>query len=241
MKKTLQKWGRGLAIIWSVLATVSCVAPQIIQVRAPSPPTRLPKPPPSRISEAPKGLAAPISAPSPYALTPVDREKLASLATAAIGKSKLTVNKKTFRADCSGTVRGIFAAAKLKLGGIVKPGEENDTKAIYRFVRKYGQILQNSPEPGDLVFFHNTYDRSRNGRMNDALTHVGIVEKVEEDTVLFVHYLGRSIIRSRMNLTYKKNAFHPETGVRINHVLRRAQGHHRSYTAGELFAGYGRL
>lgn len=174
-------------------------------------------------------------------LSQQDRLQLALLARQALGKSQLKVGPKHFRSDCSGTIRAIFAQARIGLGGIIKNHRENDVKAIYRYVQKYGKIHKDNPVPGDLVFFHNTYDRSRNGQMNDALTHVGVVETVDKSTIHFIHHLGKTIIRSRMDLSYPKETFHPVSKVRINHVLRKAQGQHRAYTAAELFAGFGRL
>lgn len=169
------------------------------------------------------------------------RKRLLSVARAALGKSSFKVGKKSFRSDCSGVIRAIFTKARIGLGGIIKNTNENDVKAIYRYVKKYGSISKENPRVGDLVFFHNTYDRSRNGRMNDALTHIGIVEKIEGTTVHFIHHLGQSVIRSRMDLSRPKETFHQKTGERINHVLRKAQGSYRAYTAAELFAGFGRL
>lgn len=176
--------------------------------------------------------------------TPLDanaRARILAHAQEALGRSRVVVGRRAFRSDCSGTVRGIFAGARIGLGGIIKHRDENDVKAIYRYVQTYGKIHREKPEPGDLVFFHNTYDRSRDGRMRDALTHVGIVEKIEGTTVSFIHHLGQSIIRSRMNLSYPKATFDPRGQTRINHILRKPQGKHRAYTAAELFAGYGRL
>lgn len=181
----------------------------------------------------------PTTKPDPLSLT--QREILTKTAQTFIGKSSIRVGKTSFRNDCSGAIRAIFAAAKLRLGGIIKFTSDNDVKTIYRYTQKYGHILKNNPLPGDLVFFNNTYDRSRNGRFNDALTHIGLVEKVEGDTVFFIHHLGRSIIRSRMNLILPKASYDPRSNQRINHILRRAQGVHPAYTAAELFAGFGRL
>lgn len=177
----------------------------------------------------------------PKPLTDQDRQKLVKIAHDAIGQTKLTIKNRTVRADCSGTIRAIFTKAQIKLGGVIKDHQDNDVKAIYRYVKKYGNIVSNNPRPGDLVFFHNTYDRSRNGRMNDALTHVGMVEKVKGSTVYFVHHLGQSIIRSRMDLSMPDKTINPVSNERVNQILRRAQGPYRAYTAAELFAGYGRL
>src|SRR5579871_3956517 len=112
-------------------------------------------------------------------LTDRDKERLLAIAKNAVGQSRLKVGKKSFRNDCSGTIRALFTKARIGLGGIVKRDNDNDVKAIYRYVQKYGLLLKDKPAAGDLVFFHNTYDRSRNGHMNDALTHVGLVEKVD--------------------------------------------------------------
>jgi peptidoglycan DL-endopeptidase CwlO len=169
------------------------------------------------------------------------RLRLTKIAQLSLGKPSLRMGQQIFRRDCSGTIRAIFAQAKIALGGIIKNKYDNDVKSIYRYINKFGKIIRSQPKPGDLVFFHNTYDRSRNGRMNDALTHVGLVEKVEGSTIHFIHHLGQSIIRSRMDLSYPHQAFHPQTKKRINHILRKAQGRFRAFTAAELFAGFGRL
>ncbi|HXW53372.1 MAG TPA: NlpC/P60 family protein [Myxococcota bacterium] len=170
-----------------------------------------------------------------------DRARLLSIAKSALGKPSLKVGKRSFRSDCSGTIRAIFTKAKIGLGGVIKKDNDNDVKTIYRFVQKYGSVIREEPLVGDLVFFHNTYDRSCNGQMNDALTHVGLVEKVEGQTVHFIHHLGRSIIRSKMNLSLPNETYDPKTRKRINHILRRAEGQHRAFTAAQLFAGFGRL
>lgn len=175
------------------------------------------------------------------ALSDTDRQNLVSHAQNALGQHQIKVGKKSFRADCSGSIRAFFAQSRIKLGGVLKTKDDNDVKAIYRYVRKYGKVLKSDPEPGDLVFFHNTYDRNRNGRMDNALTHIGLVEKVENRTVYFIHHLGQSIIRSRMNLFSPKDAVDPKSGQRINHILRNAQGGFPAYSAAELFAGFGRL
>jgi 6-pyruvoyltetrahydropterin/6-carboxytetrahydropterin synthase len=177
----------------------------------------------------------------PHVLRTDDRAKIVTIAQNSLGKKRVKVTNEKFRDDCSGTVRAIFAKANIWLGGIIKQNFENDVKAIYRYVKKYGKIIKSNPTAGDLIFFHNTYDRSRNGNMNDALTHMGIVEKVDGNTVHFIHHLGQSIIRSRMDMSFPHNSFHPITKQRINHVLRRAKGKNKAYTAAELFAGFGRL
>jgi hypothetical protein len=174
-------------------------------------------------------------------LSQEQRQRLIRLAHEAVGKSRIALKHRSFRADCSGTIRALFAQARIPLGGILKREADNDVKLIYRFVQSYGRIIKNNPLPGDLVFFHNTYNRNGTKKMDDALTHIGIVEKIDNNIIYFIHHMGKSIIRSRMNIKKPRLAIDPQTKERINHILRRAQGPQRAYTAGELCAGFGRL
>lgn len=179
-----------------------------------------------------------------YVHVPLDdakRKKIVLVAQKNIGHKRVLVGKKRFRADCSGTIRGIFYEAKVNLGGIIKTGSDNDVKMIYRFVKKYGQIKKNNPKEGDLVFFHNTYDKRRSGRLDSALTHVGLVEMVSGGTVHFIHHMGQTIIRSKMTLDKKDLSSDPKSKQRLNHILRKAQGNFKAYNAAELFAGFGEL
>ena len=58
-------------------------------------------------------------------------------------------------------------------------------------------------QAGDLVFFDNTWDYNGDGRINDPLTHVGIVEAVETDgTIVFISRVAGAIERYRMNVTH---------------------------------------
>jgi len=191
-------------------------------------------------SHIPKHRAA-LSATKRSPLNETERKRLLEAAQKALGRRSLTVGKKSYRGDCSGTIRAIFTQAKIGLGGILKKNGDNDVKTIYRYVQKYGRIKKNHPLPGDLVFFHNTYDRNKKGQMDNALTHIGIVEQVQGSTVHFIHHLGQLIIRSRMDLSLPHDTYHPKTGLRINHVLRRAHGGQRAFTCAELFAGFGHL
>ncbi len=163
------------------------------------------------------------------------RMLLVQAAQANLGKPYVRINGKNFRKDCSGTILGIFEQATMPLK------LTRDTKSLYDYVKTYGYILKNHPKGGDLVFFHNTYDRNRNGKMDDLLTHVGIVEKIEGDTIYFIHHLESLIIRSCMNLTQPKISIDKATNQRINHMLRKAQSGFRAFNAAELFAGFGRL
>jgi hypothetical protein len=100
------------------------------------------------------------------------------------------------------------------------------------------------PLPGDIVYFHDTYDRNRNRRFDDPFTHVGLVESVDgEGTVTFLHAAGHVVKREKMNLRHPHDT-RDAAGNPINHTLRfrtRWEKKEDPRLASELFAGYGRL
>lgn len=167
------------------------------------------------------------------------RAKVASAAKAVVGQSKVVVDGKSFRMDCSGVTRAIYARAGYPLGGTAANMFENDTSILFRLVRDNGSLRRSDPLPGDLVFFDDTHDRNGDGLRNDALTHVGVVERVlPGGTVIFVHRVGAGILRYRMNLN-APNTRRDADGKTLNHYLRRAQGGESAKTTAQLFAGFG--
>jgi hypothetical protein len=139
--------------------------------------------------------------------------------------------------DCSGLVRLAYHSVGVELlSQGVRPGE-NAASAMYRRARRAGALHRRRPLPGDIVFFHETYDRNRDGLRNDGLTHVGIIESVAKDgTVVFVHRAGAGVVRSHMNL---RRPLRKSPGGRVlNDYLRQAEGGERARLTRELFVGY---
>ena len=107
----------------------------------------------------------------------------------------------------------------------------------------YGVVFggEQWPSPGDLVFWHDTFDRNRNGRADDRLTHVGVVEYVVDGTVVFLHRGGKAVARGAMDPRRPGEA--SANGALVNSPLRarnrRLVG--VPVLAGALFAGYGRI
>lgn len=166
---------------------------------------------------------------------------IAQSAALGVGETHVSVTGKKFRQDCSGIVRAIYAKAGVTLFG-EQQTNENDTEILWRFFEQNGSIFQQGPTLGDVVFFHNTYDKNRDKKMNDELTHVGVVENILPDgTVIFVHYMGASIVRSRMNLEKPHLQLNQKTNERLNTLLRKSSSRRAGLTAAELFAGFGRL
>jgi hypothetical protein len=130
--------------------------------------------------------------------------------------------------DCSGYVLAAFRAAGL---AVALPVRRSRSEAL---LAAGGAV--DSPRPGDLALFHDTYDRNRNGKADDGITHVALVEAVDGDRVTLLHR-GRRVERIRMNLLSPSDRSENDL-VRYE---RRHDSPHVRYLAGELFATYAAL
>ncbi|MFZ9889612.1 MAG: CHAP domain-containing protein [Myxococcota bacterium] len=170
------------------------------------------------------------------------RDRVAAAARSFVGKRGIDVDGHAFRFDCSGVARGIYAQAGHRLGGSPSFRGENDVAVLYRLAKAHGSLRASEPLVGDLVFFDNTYDRDGDGKRNDPLSHVGVVEEVRPDgTVVFIHHASGGVLRYRMNLEHPLSREHPRSGETANHFLRRAEGGESAKTSAELFVAYGTL
>lgn len=119
-------------------------------------------------------------------------------------RTRIEVDGVRFNADCSGTVLAIFYAAGLDLRtGFNRAKGDNGVEKLYRLMEG-SKLLDDTdlPEPGSLVFWDDTYDRNGDGKMNDPLSHVGIIVSAESNGDLrYVHYHYRDgVVEERMNL-----------------------------------------
>jgi probable lipoprotein NlpC len=175
--------------------------------------------------------------------------RLVARAEDAIGEQgPFTGGGERFTADCSGYVSSVYQAEGIPLRRLmieVAPGESSGVAAAYQAARAYGMVFGGGgewPRPGDLVFFHDTYDRNRNGLADDPFTHVAIVERVEDGSVVFLHRAGRGVTRGTLTLDRPGEA-RDAGGRELNSVLRdkRPRIAGAPVLAGELFQGYGRI
>jgi hypothetical protein len=116
---------------------------------------------------------------------------------------------------------------------------------IYRYTQAHGSVYHSTtPAVGDLVFFHNTFDRNGDMRNNDWYTHVGLVEAVDTaGNIDVLSYLDGQVSRTRMNLERADVAMDGD-GAIVNTTMRRPNNDDPAYTqylASELFAGFGSL
>jgi hypothetical protein len=155
-----------------------------------------------------------------------------------------SVGERRYPADCSGFAFAVYEAEGVplrRLATLAAPAETSGAAALHRAAVRYGVVFGGGgewPAPGDLVFFHDTYDRDRNGGADDRFTHVGIVERVSGGTVVFLHRGGRRVVRAAV--TPDRPRVGSEGGVLLNSPLRDKRGG-GTPLAGALFAGYGRI
>jgi len=146
--------------------------------------------------------------------------------------------------DCFGFVSAVYRAANISIFGKLDSSVEgaNGVRLIYDTLKKLNKIYKKKPQVADIVFFDNTWDRINNGKINDELTHVGIVLAVDKKgTITFIHSsVSGGVARDYANL------YHPHektlNGVPINSNVRprgKTDPPNTKYLAGELIHAFG--
>ncbi len=177
--------------------------------------------------------------------TPAARQvAVAQTAARLIGARTIEIQGRRIAYDCAGVTRAIYLAHGIDLYDSPGPDPQaNGVRLIYHHVRRHGH-LHGGPaaQPGDLVFFDNTWDYNADGRVNDPLTHVGVVERMEADgTVVFVSRVAEAVERYRMNLATPHLHRTPDGRI-VNDYMRRkhaTDAAHTHYLTGELFTAFG--
>ncbi len=126
-----------------------------------------------------------------------------------IGVEKIFVKGKSFSLDCSGTVMAIYWYAGIDLSRNFSRYTGGGTERIYKYLKDEGLLYRTKlPAPGDIIFWDNTYDKNKNGKPDDYLTHMGMVVSVDKTgTIEYIHENYRKgIILARMNL-YKADTY----------------------------------
>jgi hypothetical protein len=172
------------------------------------------------------------------------RAAIVRTAARLVGARTIELNGRSIAYDCAGVTRAIYLEHGIDLyEGGSSDDKANGVRLIYAHVRQHGKLHQGPVvHPGDLVFFDNTWDFNGDGLLNDPLTHVGVVERVESDgTVVFISRVADAIERYRMNLALPH--VHQTTDGRVlNDYIRRKRPtdpKEPGHLTGELFAFYG--
>ena len=157
--------------------------------------------------------------------------KLAQAARSFVGAKSLLVGDKTFGYHCSGYISAVFAKAGYSV--------EGSTKHLYDTAKKQG-FLSTKPQVGSIVFFDNTYDANKNGRFDDPLSHVAMIEKIHSDGRIDMLHLGSRGITSLTLHLEESNRHKTQEGILYNSFLRvrTSRQDNRPRLAGELWKGF---
>ena len=171
------------------------------------------------------------------------RTAIVRTAAKLVGAKTIESQGRRIAYDCAGVTRAIFLKHGIDLysGEPIDP-HANGVRIIHAHIRQQGTFHQGPVvHPGDLVFFDNTWDFNRDGKVNDPLTHVGIVERQEPDgTVVFISRVAGAVERYHMNLALP-HVHKTADGRILNDYLRRKDvidPADTGYLSGELFAQF---
>ncbi len=171
------------------------------------------------------------------------RRAIVRTAAKLVGATTIESKGRHIAYDCAGVTRAVFLKHGIDLyGSSANDPEANGVRLIHAHIRQQGTFHQGPVvHPGDLVFFNNTWDYNGDGKVNDPLTHVGIVERQKPDgTVIFISRVAGAVERYHMNLALPH--VHKTTDGRIlNDYLRRKaviDPANTGYLTGELFAQF---
>ncbi|HSL02658.1 MAG TPA: hypothetical protein VK901_03850, partial [Nitrospiraceae bacterium] len=172
-----------------------------------------------------------------------NRSAIVRTAAQLVGATTIVNNGRRIAYDCAGVTRAVFLKHGIDLyDSQPTDPHANGVRIIHAHIRQRGTFHQGPvAHPGDLVFFNNTWDYNGDGKVNDPLTHIGIVERQDPDgTVVFISRVASSVERYRMNLSLPH--VHKTTDGRIlNDYLRRKDASDpdsTNYLTGQLFAQF---
>jgi len=171
------------------------------------------------------------------------RNAIVQTAATLVGAKTIESNGRRIAYDCAGVTRAVFLKHGIDLyGSSTSDPEANGVRLIHAHIRQQGTFHQGpAAHPGDLIFFNNTWDFNGDGKVNDPLTHIGIVERQEPDgTVVFISRVAGAVERYHMNLSLP-HVHKTADGRILNDYLRRKDAidpDDTDYLTGELFAQF---
>ncbi|MDO5046836.1 NlpC/P60 family protein [Campylobacter sp.] len=112
------------------------------------------------------------------------------------------------------------------------------SEAIFNLYKSKNLIIDKEPKVGDLVFFNNTTNKTKNYKKIKVITHIGIVDKIYNDgTIRFVHHNGSKNKHGFINFDYKNR--HKSGKKEINSYIINCKNKNSSCLASNRFAGFG--
>lgn len=125
----------------------------------------------------------------------------------------VTVRGRQFQLDCIGTLSAAWWGAGHDLQRDFAHYAGNGVLRLYNSLKDHQALAPlQAPQPGDIVFWENTYDRNDDGiRYNDGITHAGLVVSLDDEgTVTYLHEsVSRGVVLAYFNVKHPTTAFGP--------------------------------
>jgi hypothetical protein len=171
---------------------------------------------------------SPVEAESEPAWLSERQERILRAAQTMLDTQSFLVGGYQYSYDCTGTILAIYAMAGVRLIDLFPQYSGNGVERLYRIAEDRDLLYHSEfPQPGDLIFWDNTYDKNGDKDWNDWLTHVGLVLAVDGDgNVDYIHHdYSRGVVRARMNLM-NPQTYMDEDGVIVNSPMRMRRDRH---------------
>lgn len=121
----------------------------------------------------------------------------------ALGRNRLEIQGRRFNLDCSGVVLAVYYRSGIDLQSYIRGYTGGGVQRLYALMEE-NELLYKQPHlaPGDMLFWDNTYDKNKDGKKNDSLTHVGMVVYADKNgNIQYIHHNYRlGIVLAEMNL-----------------------------------------
>ena len=156
------------------------------------------------------------------------QQRILQAAEEILQTQNFVVSGQRYSYDCTGTILAIYAMAGVRLVDLFPQYTGNGVARLHGIARDRDLLYHTElPQPGDLIFWDNTYDKNGDTAWNDWLTHVGLVLRVSPDgTVDYLHHhYTKGVVRARMNLTNPETHV-AEDGVVVNSPMRMRSHRH---------------
>ncbi len=161
----------------------------------------------------------------------------------------LYVGDREFRCDCTGVVLASYYKAGIDLMPAFAREQGNGVARLHGVAERHNLAFPGPmPEPGDIIFWDDTYDRNGDEAWGDPLTHTGIVVHVYPDGQLeYVHHnYRRGVVVAHMNLT-DPDTYQVRKGdevLTVNSAMRMKSHRYikpEAWLSSHLFRSFGRL
>lgn len=180
-------------------------------------------------------------APSPEAIKP-KRRKTPALSTVTSKRGYEPERSPKTAAGSKPDEAAVYVWKELaRRGKKMSDASRSHIPTMHAECKKRGAVaFSRTLKPGQVIFFHNTFDANKDGRNNDWYTYVAIVEEVDGvGTAKLSSSKNGRRHRFVMNMNHH-NMHETDSGLTLNDQLRARHKKDLPYTqylAGELYAG----